>query len=121
MGSRFLLCRPILFGIMSAWADKAQATHSFQQKFFQVIRIPSASSSQHDASAWSSRNTRLTPIQLDISNLGAAKQPRSYEALTPVSALPPVQLHAYGSKGTHHVVLPNLAPQSAHNIQGGCK
>jgi len=107
MGSRFLLCRPMLFGIMSAGADKAQATHSFQQRFFQVIRIPSAFSSQHDASAWSSRNTRLSPIQLDISNLGAAKQTRSYEALTPVSALPPVQLHASRSKGTHHVVLPN--------------
>lgn len=88
------LCRPMLFGLMSAGADKAGATHSFQQKVFQVISTPASAATQQFATAWSSRGIRLSPIRLDVSNLGASKQIRSYEALTPVSALAPVALHA---------------------------
>ena len=85
--------RPMLFGIMSAGADKAGATHSFQQKIFQVVSLPVSAAPQKGETVWSSKGLRLSPIRLDVSNLGASKQTRSYEALTPVAALPPVQLH----------------------------
>ena len=79
---------------MSAGADKAGATHSFQQKIFQVTTVPGSAAPQQGETAWSSKGIRLSPILLDVSNLGASKQTRSYEALTPVAALPPVQLHS---------------------------
>ncbi len=84
----------MLFGIMSAGADRAGATHSFQQKIFQVISTPAGAAAQQGATAWSSKGIRLSPIRLDVSNLGTSKQTRSYEPLTPVAALPPVQLQA---------------------------
>ena len=84
----------MLFGLMSAGADRAGATHSFQQKVFQVISTPAGAAAQQGATAWSSKGIRLSPIRLDISNLGTSKQARSYEPLMPVAALPPVQLQA---------------------------
>ena len=84
----------MLFGIMSAVSDKAGATHSFQQKFWQVLPMPASSSSQQSKSEWSSPSRRLSPIQLSISNLGASKHARSYESLTSSSALPAVKIVA---------------------------
>ena len=88
------MCRPMLYGIMSATADRARATHSFQQKFYQVQST--ASCSQPNKVAWGDPSKGLSPIQLTISNLGAARQTRSYEALTPVASLPPVHLQLPG-------------------------
>ena len=87
-------CRSMLYGIMSATADRARATHSFQQKFYQVQST--ASRSQPSKAAWGDPSKGLSPIQLTISNLGAARQTRSYEALTPVASLPPVHLQLPG-------------------------
>ncbi|CAK0783615.1 hypothetical protein CVIRNUC_006814 [Coccomyxa viridis] len=86
--------RPMLYGIMSATADRARATHSFQQKFYQVQST--ASCSQPNKVDLGDPSTGLSPIQLTISNLGAARQTRSYEALTPVASLPPVHLQLPG-------------------------
>ena len=104
------LCRPMLYGIMSATADRARATHSFQQKFYQVQST--ASCSQKNRVAWGDPSTGLSPIQLSISNLGVARQTRSYEALTPVASLPPVHLQLPGRRE-------NGEPALCHN--GGTK
>lgn len=82
----------MLFGIMSAGSDKAGATHSFAQKLHQVLSRVSAGGSQQKGSGF-----RLKPMELHITNLGASRQARSYEALSPVSALPSVQLPAPAS------------------------
>ena len=85
----------MLFGIMSAGSDKAGATHSFAHKLYQVLPKVSTGGSQQKGSSH-----RLKPMELHITNLGASRQARSYEALSPVSALPSVQLPAPGSSLT---------------------
>ena len=100
---------------MSAGADKAGTTHSFQQKIFQVISVPASAATQQGATAWSSRGIRLSPIRLDVSNLGASKQTRSYEALTPVTALPPVALRA-SQAGAPGEALPHMLHQPSRHL-----
>ena len=90
--------RPMLFGIMSAGSDKVGATHSFAHKLYQVLPKVSTGGSGKKGSGH-----RLKPMELHITNLGASRQARSYDALSPVSALPSVQLPTPGSSVTGEI------------------
>lgn len=81
-----LPCRPLLFGVFKDSPDHNGASISFEKRFFQ--QIPSTAPSS--ASKLQHASSRLVPVSLSVTNLGATKGTRAYEPLASVAGLPRV-------------------------------